>query len=333
MSQNGQEPNESVIQSGDQKQSLEELIPPAAVEFLEENRQRAIPKIAKDESITRQIETAVQEKIGSQHRLKLGDSREELKKLDENSVQLVVTSPPYWSLKQYDGDEKAQLGDIEDYEEFLDELDGVWSEIHRVLEPGGRLVVVVGDVCLSRREFGRHVVFPLHSSIQEHCREIGFDNLAPIIWYKIANAQFESGGGGFLGKPYEPNAVVKNDVEYILFQRIPGGYRKPSVDQRVLSIIPKEKHQKWFQQVWRISGASSKDHPAPYPVKLAERLVRMFSFIGDTVLDPFMGTGSTNIAAAKWGRNSIGVEIEQSYFEIAEERVRESIPKQLTLVS
>ena len=198
----------------------------------------------------------------------------------------------------------------------------MWRHALRVLVPGGRLIVVVGDVCLSRREYGRHVVFPLHASIQEHCRHLGFDNLAPIIWYKIANARFEvENGSSFLGKPYEPNAVIKNDIEFILFQRKPGGYRKPSNAARVLSVIPEARHREWFQQIWDIRGASTKDHPAPYPESLAERLIRMFSFVGDTVLDPFLGTGTTSVAAARWGRNSIGVEIEPTYFEYSRRRI------------
>jgi DNA modification methylase len=168
------------------------------------------------------------------------------------------------------------------------------------------------------------MVMPLHASIQEHCRGIGYDNLAPIIWHKIANAQFEAegNGGGFLGKPYEPNAVIKNDIEFILMQRKPGGYRTPSIAARVLSVIAEDSHREWFQQVWTgLPGASTKDHPAPFPVELAERLIRMFSFVGDTVLDPFMGTATTNVAAAKWGRNSIGVEVDPHYFEGALNRV------------
>jgi len=185
---------------------------------------------------------------------------------------------------------------------------------------------VVGDVCLSRRRNGgRHTVVPLHASIQERCRRLGFDNLAPIIWHKIANAVYEvANGSGFLGKPYEPNAVVKNDIEFILMQRKPGGYRSPSLAARVLSVLSLENHQKWFQQIWSgLTGASTRDHPAPFPLELAERLVRMFSFVGDTVLDPFMGTGTTNLAAAWLGRSSIGVEIDPHYFEMARRRLVE----------
>ena len=159
---------------------------------------------------------------------------------------------------------------------------------------------------------------PLHASIQERCRRIGFDNLAPIIWHKIANAAYEVAGGkgAFLGKPYEPNAVIKNDIEFILMQRKPGGYRRPTPAAKVLSLIPAELHHKWFRQVWEgVGGASTRHHPAPYPLEIAERLIRMFSFAGDTVFDPFMGAATTQSAAAKWGRNSVGVEVEPEYFE------------------
>jgi DNA modification methylase len=130
------------------------------------------------------------------------------------------------------------------------------------------------------------------------------------------------GGSSFLGKPYEPNAVIKNDIEFILMERKPGGYRSPSVATRVLSLISTENHQKWFQQIWTgLTGASTKQHPAPFPLELAERLIRMFSFVGDTVLDPFMGTGTTSLAASRWGRNSIGFEVDPYYFKLAEDRI------------
>ena len=219
------------------------------------------------------------------------------------------------------------MGHIADYDTFLAELDEIWRRCHAALVPGGRLVCVVGDVCLSRRKNGgRHTVVPLHASIQEHCRTVGFDNLAPIIWHKIANAVYEvQGAGGFLGKPYEPNGVIKNDIEFILMERKPGGYRTPSSAERLLSIISTENHKRWFQQIWHgLNGASTKHHPAPYPLELAERLIRMFSFVGDTVLDPFMGTGTTNLAASTWGRNSIGIEVDPVYFKAACKRISQN---------
>jgi DNA modification methylase len=285
------------------------------------NHQTDLPRIAKDPRLIALIEQAVRE-VPTQHTLRLGDARD-LSAIPDESVHLVVTSPPYWTLKEYRRT-RGQLGHVEDYERFLDELDGVWRHCHRVLVPGGRLIIVVGDVCLSRRQNGgRHTVVPLHASIQERCRHMGYDNVAPIIWYKIANAVYEAGGAnGFLGKPFEPNAVIKNDIEFILMQRKPGGYRSPSISARVLSVISGGNHQKWFQQIWsEVTGASTRQHPAPYPEELAERLVRMFSFVGDTVLDPFLGSGTTTIAAMRWGRSSIGVEIDPHYLDLAHERI------------
>ncbi len=295
---------------------------PASVAGVEDP-QTAIPRIAKNEALLEEIALAVAQ-IPTTHTLFQADARR-LSFIPDASVHLVVTSPPYWTLKRY-REHDGQLGHIDDYECFLAELDDVWRHCFRVLVPGGRLVCVVGDVCLSRRQNrGRHTVVPLHASIQEHCRAIGFDNLAPIIWYKIANATFEASGngGGFLGKPYEPNGIIKNDIEFILMERKPGGYRQPSVATRLLSVIPDDKHKLWFQSIWSgVTGASTQNHPAPYPEELAERLIRMFSFVGDTVLDPFMGSGTTAVAAAGWGRDSIGVEVDGHYFRMAEERIR-----------
>ncbi len=285
-----------------------------------ENPRRDLPKLARDPKATAKIEARLAE-VPTRHDLFLGDSRSE-PPLSPESLHLVVTSPPYWTLKEYP-DSEGQLGWVEDYEEFLDQLDKVWRRCYEALVPGGRLVCVVGDVCLSRRRHGRHSVVPLHASIQERCRRIGFDNLAPIIWHKIANAAYEVGGGGaFLGKPYEPNAVIKNDIEFVLMQRKPGGYRRPTAAAKLLSLIPADRHHKWFRQVWeRVGGASTRHHPAPYPLEIAERLIRMFSFAGDTVFDPFMGTATTQSAAAKWGRNSLGVEVEPAYFEASVRRL------------
>jgi modification methylase len=282
--------------------------------------QTDIPRLARDKKSISLIEQALLQ-IPTNHHLVLGDARR-MRLISPDSVHLVLTSPPYWTLKRYD-DAIGQMGHIGAYDQFLEQLSEVWRSCFDFLVPGGRLICVVGDVCLSRRENdGRHTVVPLHASIQELCRKIGFDNLAPIIWYKISNAAHEvQGSGGFLGKPYEPNAVIKNDIEFILMFRKPGGYRKPSVAKRVLSVISSENYQGWFQQIWSgLTGASTRDHPAPYPVELAERLIRMFSFAGDVVLDPFLGSGSTAIAAARTGRHSIGYEVSRKYHGLAVSR-------------
>lgn len=239
-------------------------------------------------------------------------------------MHLVVTSPPYFTLKRY-ARRDGQLAEIEAYETFLRELLAVWSECKRVLVPGGRICCVVGDVCISRRRGGRHYVLPLHADIQVQARETGLDCLTPILWGKIANGVTEAqgNGAGFYGKPFQPGAVIKNDVEYILFLRKGGEYRSPSHLQKALSMLTRDEMRSWLVSLWSdIKGASTKDgHPAPFPVALAERLIRLFSFAGDVILDPFVGTGSTMIAALECGRNSIGVDIEPEYVEIARRRM------------
>jgi site-specific DNA-methyltransferase (adenine-specific) len=245
-------------------------------------------------------------------------------------VHLVVTSPPYWTLKEYsDGAGDKQLGAVEDYTVFLDELDKVWRECARVLVPGGRICCVVGDVCVPRKKMGRHFVMPLHADIQVRSRSLGLDVLTPILWHKIANGVTEAkgNGAGFYGKPYQPGAVVKNDVEYILFMRKGGAYRKVTPLQKALSMLTKDEMQGWWRSIWTdLRGASTRaGHPAPYPPALAERLIRMFSFVGDTVLDPFLGTGSTTIAAVAAGRNSIGVEVDPGYVGLATENIENAV--------
>lgn len=284
--------------------------------------QTGIPELAKDTRRMAEIDSLLCE-VETLHRSVRGDARE-LTGVTPESVHLVLTSPPYWTLKTY-RDSDGQMGHIDDYSLFLDELDRVWRRCYEALVPGGRLICVVGDVCLSRKKNnGRHTVVPLHASIQERCRQIGFDNLSPIIWNKIANVvhEVENGSGGFLGKPYEPNAVIKNDIEFILMERKSGGYRSPSDAARILSIISDEHHKSWFTQIWTgITGASTRQHPAPFPESLAERLIRMFSFVGDTVLDPFSGTATTSVAAMSCGRNSIGYEVDETYVAMGRKRM------------
>ena len=267
------------------------------------------------------------------HSLTLGDARD-LSKIPDASVQLVVTSPPYWTLKEYPG-AKGQLGAVEDYEAFLGELDKVWAECARVLVPGGRVCCVVGDVCLPRRKLGRHFVMPLHADIQVRARSLGLDVLTPILWHKVANGvtEAEGNGAGFYGKPYQPGSIVKNDIEYILFLRKGGEYRQIAPLQKVLSMLTKIEMQSWLRSVWTdIRGASLRNgHPAPYPPTLAERLIKLFSFAGDTVLDPFGGTGSTAMAAIATGRNSISIEIEPGYIEVARKNIEKAIAEKRTV--
>lgn len=257
------------------------------------------------------------------HVVREGDARD-LSFIPTESVHLICTSPPYAMLKEYP-DHPGQMGNMPVYEDFLDELDKVWKECLRILVPGGRVACVVGDVCISRRKGGRHHVLPLAADIQVRARRLGFDNLTPVLWMKVANIVLEaSRSSRFLGKPNLPNGVVKNDIEHILFLRKPGGYRKPTPEQERLSFIPTEDYAKWFSPVWSdVSGQLRRDHPAPYPVEIPRRLIRMFSFVGDTVVDPFGGTGTTAVAALETGRNSVSVEIDPTYVAMIQKRLRQ----------
>ena len=284
---------------------------------------KVIPRLAKDEGELSKIRDEVSN-LRTKQTIYVADSSN-LSMIPDGSIHLVLTSPPYWNLKKYN-DHKNQLGHIVDYQNFLDELDKIWTECFKKLVIGGRMVVVVGDVLLSRREYGRHKVVPLHADIQVRCEKIGFDNLAPIFWHKISNASFEvSGNTKFLGKPYEPNGIIKHDIEYILMLRKNGGYRKPTLEQRRLSVIAEKEFNQWYRQIWDFNGASTKNHPAPYPEELSNRIVRMFSFVGDTVLDPFLGSGTTMISSSRFGRNCIGIEVDKSYAQFSHQRLFNTI--------
>lgn len=258
----------------------------------------------------------------TKHVIRQGDARD-LSFIETESVHLVCTSPPYGSLKEYD-DHAGQLGNMPVYEEFLDELDKVWREALRILVPGGRVACVVGDVCISRKKGGRHHVLPLSADIQVRARKLGFDNLTPIRWLKVANIKLEaSRSSRFLGKPNLPNGIVKNDLEHILLLRKPGGYRSPTPEQEARSRIETDEYAKWFAPMWSdVTGQNRRDHPAPYPVEIPRRLIRMFSFVGDTVVDPFSGTGTTAVAAIELGRNSVSVEVVPRYIDLTADRLQ-----------
>ena len=196
----------------------------------------------------------------TKHTLRLSDARD-LSWIADESVHLIVTSPPYWTLKQYRENNDDQMGDIEDYDQFLDERDKVWRECARVLIGGGRICVVVGDVCIPRKKAGRHYIMPLHADIQIRARKLGLDCLTPILWHKIANGanEVQGNGAGFYGKPYQPGAIIKNDIEYILFLRKGGQYRSATTLQKALSMLTKEEMQAWLRSIWTdIRGESTK---------------------------------------------------------------------------
>ena len=261
---------------------------------------------------------------GMKHELHVADARA-MSFIPDGSAHLVVTSPPYWNLKDYSGPSDVQLGSEDDYDIFVDSLTQVWSECFRILVPGGRLVCVVGDVCMSKRKFGRHLLMPLHADVARRCVDLGFDYLNPIIWHKITNVDYkdDTGHDNYLGSPYLPNGIIKNEVEYILMLRKPGGYRKLTPSQKESSLIPKDEYHEMFAQVWTIRGTSTKrGHPAPFPLSLADRLVRMFSYVGDVVIDPFVGSGTTCVAAANRRRSSVGVDVSEEYIEMSSNNMR-----------
>jgi modification methylase len=249
------------------------------------------------------------------HTIRQGDARD-LSWLPANSIQLGLTSPPYLDLKAYDGGGEGQLGNIADLDTFLRQMKPVWQEYFRVLQPGGRLFVNVGDIVRSRKVHGRHHVLPLTDYTRVQLHRIGFDCLNYIFWHKLGNVRYEQGGAGaFLGQPNQPNGNVKLEHERILAFIKPGGYRKPTVEQKLRSRIENERYQAIFRQVWSdLPGASTRgEHPAPFPAELARRIIEGWSFVGDTVLDVFAGQGTVMLEAMKLGRSSVGVDISPTY--------------------
>lgn len=261
------------------------------------------------------------------HVIREGDARD-LSFLGDRTVHLICTSPPYGALKEYPKHPR-QLGNISSYNSFLEQMEIVLAECLRVLVPGGRVACVVGDICISRRQAGRHHVLPLSADLQVRARKLGFDCLTPIRWQKVSNIKLEASlSSRFLGKPNLPNGIVKNDLEHILFFRKPGGYRNPTEEMERRSFIANDDYSFWFSPVWTdVPGQIRTEHPAPYPVEIPRRLIRMFSFVGDLVVDPFGGTGTTTLAALETGRNSISVDIEPLYVAIMEKRMNaQSLP-------
>ncbi len=256
----------------------------------------------------------------TKHKIIIGDCRR-MTEIPDKSVHLVVTSPPYWSIKDYG--HEGQIGYHEKYDEYLVSLRQVFAECYRALHPGCRMAVNIGDQYLSAADHGRYRVLPIPSDLAVIGREIGFDFMGSIIWQKISTTN-TSGGGAWMGSMYYPrDGHVTYEHEYILLLRKPGDWPKAATPEaKENSRLTKEERQSWFRGVWDdIHPDRQKSHIAMFPVELPRRIIKMYSFWGETVLDPFMGSGTTAKAAAIMGRNSIGYEINPEFEPIIREKV------------
>ena len=247
-----------------------------------------------------------------------GDSRQ-MSELEDESVHLIVTSPPYWQLKDY-GTEN-QIGFHNDYETYINHLNLVWKECFRVLHKGCRLCINIGDQFARSTYYGRYKIIPIHTEIIKFCETIGLDFMGQIIWQKVTTMN-TSGGANIMGSyPNPRNGIVKLDFEYILLFKKQGNAPKPSREQKENSIMTNEEWNTYFNGHWYFPGAKPDKHLAMFPEELPHRLIKMFSFPGETVLDPFMGSGTTALAARNLNRNSVGYEINQDFIPIIRERI------------
>jgi site-specific DNA-methyltransferase (adenine-specific) len=239
--------------------------------------------------------------------------------LENGSVHLVVTSPPYWCLKDYA--HPQQLGYEQDYREYLADLAGVIKECHRVLCPGCRAAINIGDQYLRASEHGRYRVQPIPADIIRQGQQIGFDFMGNIIWHKISTTN-TSGGGSWMGSTYHPkDGHVTYEHEYIILFRKRGRWPRPSPEQKQKSTLTREQRSEWFRGIWHLPPERQEGHVAQFPVELPRRLIKMYSFHGETVLDPFMGSGTTALAADLEGRNSVGYEINPEFRGLIERKM------------
>lgn len=235
------------------------------------------------------------------------------------SIHLVVTSPPYWQLKDY-GSEN-QIGYNDSYENYINNLNLVWKECYRVLHNGCRLCVNIGDQFARSVYYGRYKVIPIREEIIKFCEVIGFDYMGAIIWQKVTTSNTTGGGLQMGSYPYPRNGILKIDYEFILIFKKLGDAPKPSGEQKEKSKMTPEEWNTFFTGHWNFNGAKQDKHIAVFPEELPRRLIKMFTFYGDTVLDPFTGSGTTNLAAKNLLRNSVGYEINSEYIQIIRQKL------------
>lgn len=252
------------------------------------------------------------------HKIYFGDSRA-LNKIEDKSVQLIITSPPYWQLKDYGSNN--QIGFNNSYEEYINNLNLVWMECERILSEGCRLCINIGDQFARSVYYGRYKVVPIRTEIIRFCETLKMDYMGAIIWQK-ATTMNASGGGAIMGSfPYPRNGILKIDYEFILIFKKLGNPPKPTLEQKENSIMTKEEWNQYFSSHWNFSGVKQSEHIAMFPEELPKRLIKMFSFSGETIFDPFLGSGTTTLAAKNLGRNSIGYEINKEFESIIKEKL------------
>jgi len=252
------------------------------------------------------------------HKIINGDSRQ-MTELADKSIHLIATSPPYWQLKDY-GDEN-QIGFNDSYENYINNLNLVWAECFRVLQDGCRLCINIGDQFARSTYYGRYKVIPIHAEIIRFCEAVGFDFMGQIIWQKQTTMN-TSGGGAVMGSfPHPRNGIVKLDFEYILLFKKLGNAPKPTKEQKENSAMTNEEWNTYFNGHWYFNGAKQDKHLAMFPEELPARLIKMFSFPNETVLDPFLGSGTTSLVAKKLNRNSVGYEINPEFIPIIKEKI------------
>lgn len=252
------------------------------------------------------------------HKLIQGDSRN-LSLIKDSSVHLIITSPPYWQLKDYGND--GQIGFHDSYESYINNLNAVWTECYRVLHDGCRLCINIGDQFARSVYYGRYKVIPIRTEIIRFCEMLGMDYMGAVIWQKQTTMN-TTGGGAVMGSfPYPRNGILKIDYEFILIFKKQGKAPVPTVEQKKLSEMTKEEWNAYFASHWNFGGAKQDGHIAVFPEELPRRLIKMFSFAGETVFDPFMGSGTTALAARNLQRNSIGYEINPDFKLYYEQKV------------
>lgn len=256
------------------------------------------------------------------HRLIEGDSRN-LSRINDKSVHLIITSPPYWQLKDYGND--GQIGFHDSYESYINNLNAVWAECYRVLHDGCRLCINIGDQFARSVYYGRYKVIPIRTEIIRFCETLGMDYMGAVIWQKQTTMN-TTGGGAVMGSfPYPRNGILKIDYEFILIFKKQGKAPVPTAEQKKLSEMTKEEWNTYFASHWNFGGAKQDGHIAVFPEELPRRLIKMFSFAGETVFDPFMGSGTTALAARNLQRNSIGYEINPEFKQYYEQKVVSSL--------